>query len=175
LLDEVASRADGVVCDMGCGPGHVAAYLAARGADVIGVDLSSAMIAVARRHNPGLRFEQGNMLDLVDVDGGAWGAVVALYSVIHIERSHVPAALAEFHRVLAPGGLLVIAVHGGTGEIRHDSFMDHAVPFTGTFFELYELRTMTEAAGFVIERAVERPPYPQEAQTPRLYIVATRG
>jgi SAM-dependent methyltransferase len=172
LLDQVAERADGVICDLGCGPGHVARYLAGRGAEVIGVDLSHAMVDVARRRNPGLRFEHGNMLDLPFADG-EWAAVVALYSIIHIEREQVPAALAETRRVLRRDGLLIVGVHGGDGEIRHDQFLGHDVPFTGTFFRLDELRRFIEDAGFTIERAVERAPYEQEGQTPRLYVVAS--
>jgi SAM-dependent methyltransferase len=173
LLDEVARRAHGVICDLGCGPGHVARYLAEHGADVIGVDLSAEMVALARRLNPGLRFEQGNMLDLDGVEDGAWAAVVALYSLIHIERSRVPEALSEMHRVLQRGGILVVGVHGGEGEIRHDEFLGHPVPFTGTFFELDELRAFVESAGFAIERAVERAPYAEEGATQRVYVVAT--
>lgn len=46
-LDQFAERmrGQGVVCDMGCGPGHVGRYLADRGVDVIGVDLSPGMLA----------------------------------------------------------------------------------------------------------------------------------
>jgi SAM-dependent methyltransferase len=171
LLDELV-RSEGVICDLGCGPGHVARYLADQGADVIGVDLSAAMVDLARRLNPGLRFEQGNMLDLAGVDDGAWAGVVAFYSVIHIERAQVPVALAEVHRVLAPSGVFAIAVHGGTGEIRTDKFMDRPVPFTGTFFELHELTGLIESAGFTVDRAIERSPYDQEGQTQRLYVVA---
>lgn len=147
LLDDVAgwTRGRGVVCDLGCGPGH--------------------------RLNPALRFEQGNMLDL-DVADGAWAGVLAMYSLIHIERSQVPVALAEVHRVLAPGGLLVVAVHAGSGEIRSDEFLGHDVPFTGTYFERGELVGAVEAAGFAVERVDERGPYESEAQPQRVYVVA---
>src|SRR5947207_7346925 len=49
----------GRVCDLGCGPGQIARYLAARGVDVFGIDASAAMIAVARRLNPKIEFHQG--------------------------------------------------------------------------------------------------------------------
>jgi SAM-dependent methyltransferase len=150
----------------------VTAYLAARGADVVGVDLSAGMVAEARRRNPGLRFEQGDMLDLGD---RRWGAVVALYSLIHLERSRVPAALKQIHGALRAGGRLALAVHAGTGEIRHDSFMDHDVPFTGTFFERDEVATMVESAGFEIEQLVERDPYSEEGPTRRIYVIAAKN
>ena len=53
LLDRVAGHADGgPVIEVGCGPGHVTAYLAEAGADAIGLDLSSGMVAEARRRFP---------------------------------------------------------------------------------------------------------------------------
>src|SRR5215217_5619603 len=54
----------GRVADLGCGPGRVTAHLASLGLPVFGLDLSEGMLAVARRENPGLRFEQGSMLEL---------------------------------------------------------------------------------------------------------------
>jgi SAM-dependent methyltransferase len=176
LLDRVADRVRGrgVVCDLGCGPGHVARYLADRGVDAMGVDVSPGTVAVARRLNPGLRFEVGNMLELRDVADGAWVGVVALYSIIHIERGRVPDALAEIHRVLADDGVLVVAVHVGKGDIRHDEFMGKPVPFTGTFFERDELSGLIERAGFAIDDVHLRPPYADEGQTDRVYVVAHR-
>src|SRR5439155_313770 len=47
LLDRFAARLSGrgLVCDVGCGPGHVGRYLAERGVDVFGLDLSTDMAA----------------------------------------------------------------------------------------------------------------------------------
>lgn len=168
----MAARSTGLICDLGCGPGHVARYLAQRGAHVVGVDLSDEMVVVARRRNPGLRFEQGNMLDLAGVADAAFAAVVAMYSLIHIDRPQVPIALAEMHRVVAPGGILAVAVHGGAGEILYDEFLGHPVPFTGTYFQLDELAGLVTTADFTVEQSIERAPYPEEGQTPRLYVVA---
>ncbi len=54
----------GRVCDIGCGPGHIARHLAELGLDAMGVDISPSMVDVARRLNPSLTFEQGDMLRL---------------------------------------------------------------------------------------------------------------
>jgi trans-aconitate methyltransferase len=58
----------GELCDMGCGPGHVAQYLQRLGANVFGLDISPAMVEQARRLNPSIRFQVGDMLalDLTD-------------------------------------------------------------------------------------------------------------
>src|SRR5215471_17840893 len=77
------------VCDIGCGPGHIARYLASRGLNVTGVDLSPTMVATARRLNPGMRFETGDMLELPFAEH-SFTAVAAFYSLIHVERELLP-------------------------------------------------------------------------------------
>lgn len=97
-------RADGggAVADLGCGPGRITAYLDDLGIRAFGVDLSPAMVAVARRTYPGLRFEVGRMASL-DFADGVLGGVVAWYSTVHTPPGELPAVFAEFARVLAPG------------------------------------------------------------------------
>jgi trans-aconitate methyltransferase len=66
LLDRFAAsvRDVGLVCDMGCGPGHVARYLHEHGVQVCGVDLSAEMVDRARRLTPAVEFQQGDMMAL---------------------------------------------------------------------------------------------------------------
>src|SRR3954464_15496388 len=52
LLERVAREANGPGLDAGCGPGHVTAFLAAGGAAAHGLDLSPAMIEIARARVP---------------------------------------------------------------------------------------------------------------------------
>jgi SAM-dependent methyltransferase len=95
----------------------VAAYLHDLGLNAFGIDLSPEMIAVARRSYPGLRFDEGSMTAL-DLPDGYLGGIVAMYSIIHIPPDQLPTVLAEFHRVLAPGGHLLLAFQAGD-ERRH--------------------------------------------------------
>jgi trans-aconitate methyltransferase len=77
LLDAFAALAPhSKALDVGCGPGHVGRYLSEHGLDVVGVDLSPAMIEIARRLNPAMRFEVGDMRSLPTGDG-TMDAVVA--------------------------------------------------------------------------------------------------
>ena len=74
---EVAGH--GEVCDMGCGPGHVARYLHDAGTTIFGLDLSPGMLEQARRLNPGISFQEGDMtaLHLKDATLAGIAAVIA--------------------------------------------------------------------------------------------------
>ena len=97
------------------------------------------------------------------------------YSLIHIKRADVPGALAEFKRVLMPEARLLVAVHGGTGEITSADFLGHQARFAATLFEKSELVRLVADAGFHVERAAERERYEFETHTPRIYVAATVG
>ena len=180
FADQLASEhgAGAEVCDMGCGPGHVGAFLAARGLVVQGIDLSPSMVEHARALHPDMTFDVGNMTALA-VPDGRYDGMVAFYSIIHLSRDgDVRAALREFHRVLRAGGLLLLAVHLG----EHGDDLEHADEMVGVTvdmdFRLYDAEHLVAsltAAGFAIEARLIRAPYPDvEVQTTRLYLLARR-
>lgn len=168
-------RGHGPVGDVGCGPGHVARYLHGCGLPVVGIDLSPAIVAAARRLHPELAFQVGSMLAL-EIGDGAWGGLVAFYSVIHLPPRAVPQAFAEFHRVLRPSGRLLLAYHVGD-EIRHlAEWWGHAVDLDFHFFVTDDVARWLEAARFVVEARVEREPYtPAEVATQRGYLLARKS
>jgi SAM-dependent methyltransferase len=176
LLDDFAERlrGRGTLCDLGCGPGHVARYLHERGASVCGVDLSPAMVAQAREQNPGIMFTEGNMLAL-DVPDGAWAGVVAFYSIIHLPRSEVRRALSEMYRALRPEGLCRVAFHLGKDHLHLEEWWGEQVSLDCTFFSTEEVEAHMLAVGFEIERREEREPYPDiEYPSRRGYIRARK-
>lgn len=172
LVDE--TPADALIADVGCGPGHVAAFLAAHGAHSLGVDLSPEMVGLARRLYPSVNFSVGDMLSLPAPDG-AWGAMVVLYSVIHLEEDELPAACAEFERVLRPGGAALISFHGGT-EVRHlDDWWGHSVSLDAHFRTAAAVSRALEGAGLHVEAQLERDPYlAVEGPTTRIYLLARK-
>jgi SAM-dependent methyltransferase len=161
------------VGDLGCGPGHITGWLAARGAAAVGIDLSPGMIEVARREQPGAEFRVGDLLGLPAADG-EFGAVIAFYSVIHLNPGELPAALAEIYRVLRPGGLALLAFHAGA-EVRHLSdWFGHDVNVDFRFYEPADVAAALEATGFTLQARLERAAYPAEVNTWRAYLLAGR-
>lgn len=112
LLDEVPA---GVALDAACGTGRHAEYLAGLGHQVIGVDSSPEMLAVARTKVPAGRFVSGDLASLPLPDDAVDLVVCAL------ALSHVPdlrPVFAEFARVLRPGGSLVVSdPRGRLGDV----------------------------------------------------------
>ena len=177
LLDQFAAQVKdrGQVCDLGTGPGQIARYVSERGVDVIGIDLSPAMVELARQAHPDVRFQQGDMRALPFLDD-ALGGITAFYSIIHIPRGEVVDVLKELRRVLQPGGLLLLAFHRGS-EVHHlDEWWDQPVSVDFFFFQTDEMLGYLADAGLLIDEVVERDPYPggEEAPTQRAYIFARK-
>jgi SAM-dependent methyltransferase len=175
VLDRFAASVQGRghVCDLGCGPGQVARYLAGRGVAAFGIDASASMIATARRLNPTLDFRQGDFFALPLADGALAG-VAAFYCLIHCARPEFGRAVAEIYRVLVPGGRLLMAVHAGDGEVARDELYGKRVALVATLFSEDEVRAALTAAGFCIDAVVTRDPYAFEYPSRRIYAAATR-
>jgi SAM-dependent methyltransferase len=169
VLEEVGSGAP--IADLGCGPGHVAAWLADRGAKSVGVDLSDAMVATGRREYPRVEFRQGDLLALPAGDQ-EFAAAICFYAVIHLRHDELGAAFAEMRRVLRAPGPLLVAFHVGT-ELRHrDEWWGERVELDFRFFEMDEVAAALEGAGFGITARVQRAHYPGEVDTTRGYVLA---
>lgn len=171
LAEQAAEGAP--IADLGCGPGHVAAWLAGRGVAAVGIDLSPAMIAVGRRDYPKVEFREGNLLALPAADG-EFAAAIAFYSIIHLEPGELSRAFEEIHRVLQSGGLFLVSFHVGS-EARHlDQWWGHAVDLDFRFFEPPDIADAIERSGFRTEMRLERVSYPGEVETRRGYVLARR-
>jgi ubiquinone/menaquinone biosynthesis C-methylase UbiE len=115
FAEQVRDSGGGPVADLGCGPGHITAHLRRLGTDISGLDLSPAMIDVARHRYPDLRFETGSMTDLRLADASVAG-LLSFWSLVHTPDDELPAVFAHFRRVLRPGGLLLLGFHAGEGS-----------------------------------------------------------
>jgi SAM-dependent methyltransferase len=176
LLDRFAQQTTGrgEVCDMGCGPGHVARYLRDAGASVFGLDLSPGMLEQARKLNPDISFREGNMLAL-DILDGALAGIAAFYAIVNIPKLSLPGVFREIQRVLQPGGLLLLAFHTGNEVLHEDELWGQKISMDFLLLQPSEIRVDLEVAGFTIEEVVEREPYPDvEYPSRRAYIFARK-
>jgi len=177
LLNRFAAQVSGrgEVCDMGCGPGHVARYLHAAGTRVFGLDLSPRMIENARKLNPDLTFRVGNIMDL-DLEDATLAGIAAFYSIVNIPKESLPLAFREMARVLQPDGQLFLAFHMGDGVTGENELWGHPISMEFFFFRPAEVQRDLELAGFAIEDIIEREPYPDvEYQSRRAYIFARKA
>ncbi|HEY6599085.1 MAG TPA: class I SAM-dependent methyltransferase [Pseudomonadales bacterium] len=169
---EGCARDDRVI-EVGCGDGHVAAYLAKRGVRVEGLDLSSEMVAVARTAYPALAFASGNLLALPLADASV-DAIVAFYSIVNLEAHDCVVAFGEFRRVLRANGRVTLAFHIGAEKLRLENWWETGANLD---FHLHPLERVCEqlrAAAFEVVECTTRKPYAEnvEAQTRRAYVLA---
>ncbi len=147
----------GPVADVGCGPGRITVVLHQLGLDAFGIDLSPAMVDLARRTHPQLRFEIGSMLAL-DLPDASLGGLLAYYSLIHIPRRRRPEVLTEFHRVLAPGAPLMLAYQVGDDTRHLDEAFDKRVDLDFHRQQPQEVADLVRGAGFELRATLVKQP-----------------
>ena len=113
LIERLAPTAGERILDLGCGTGHLTAEIAARGAEVVGVDRSPEMIATARQNYPRLRFE---VADAEHIRFDEPFDAVFSNAAIHWMKDQ-QAVASSIWQALKPGGRFV-AEFGGKGNIR---------------------------------------------------------
>ncbi|MBC3839251.1 methyltransferase domain-containing protein [Streptacidiphilus sp. 4-A2] len=151
FADLVGAAGGGLVADVGCGPGRITAYLRELGADAFGIDLSPAMIEVARHDHPGLRFEVGSMTDL-DLPDASTAGLVAWYSLIHVPDDQVGSVFAHFRRVLRPDGLLLLAFHvGDESQLKTQGYGGHPMKVYVHRRRPGQVAAWLSDAGFAVE------------------------
>lgn len=159
----------GVLLDAGCGPGHWTGFLAEGGREVRGVDLSVGFIESARLQHPDIAFELGSFREL-PVATRSVGGILAWYSLIHTPPAEVPEILAEFARVLAPGGSILIGFFNG--EPREP--FAHAVA-PACFWSADALAAVLSDAGFEVASSERRERMPGEVSIrPHAALIAHR-
>jgi len=137
----------GAVLDVGCGPGHLTAYLQSLGADAVGLDLVPELVDHARIAHPEGRYELASM-DRLPVRDGSLAGILAWYSLIHLPPDRVDAVLDELRRAMAPDGALVAGFFDGAAV---EAFAHKVV--TAHFWPIDEMAARLERAGFtVVER-----------------------
>lgn len=168
----LAADGGGPVVEVGSGPGRVAGHLHGLGVDIRGVDLSPVMVRLARREHPHVRYDVGTLTSLDVPDGGLAG-LVAWYCLIHLPPERVPAALAEFARVVRPDGWALLAFQAGREVRRHEQAFGHDVALDFHRIDPDRIAGQLADAGFDVTIRVLREPSAHEAVR-QAYILARR-
>ncbi|WP_342372275.1 methyltransferase domain-containing protein [Propioniciclava soli] len=161
------------VLDAGCGAGRLLPYLAARGCNPAGVDLSAGMIRRARSDHPGFPTAVASLTALPFPDA-TFDGVFAWYSLIHTPDASLPPIVAELRRVLTPGGVLLVAFQAGEGVRDIGAAFGpygHDVTLLRHHRSAASMERMLAAEGFVPLDRLERPPVAGEREDQVVLIV----
>ena len=160
--DLIESLGPKSVLDAGCGTGRVGRELARRGMDVVGVDIDSEMLAVARRTDPEGDWRQA---DLATADlGRSFDAIVMAGNVmIFLAPGSEPAVVKNAARHLREGGLLVAGFQLGPGRLslqRYDEVAANAGLALAERWSTWSRDAWTEGGGYAVSvhRKVAAPP-----------------
>ena len=171
FLDTALSRLpDGPVLDVGCGPAQVSGYLLSRGISAVGIDIAPGMLAAAARLVPDARLIAGDLLALPLRPTTCAGAI-ASYSLHHLPRPLLSAAITGLRDLLKPGGVLIVITHGGSGEEWLDRPEGRVVVTT---YSPAELADRLRKAGLTPEITSTRPPRTGEYPADKIRISARR-
>ena len=185
LLEAAGAGPGTRLLDVACGPGFIAGAAAQRGAAVVGLDFSAAMIAQARGRLPLLTFQEGDA-EALPFDAASFDAVVMNFGLLHLARPD--AALAEALRVLRPGGRYGFtvwaaperAVAFGIALRAIETFGNRDVPLPGgppffRFSDAAETRRTLESIGFTSVEIRELPLTWRPASADAVFEALSRG
>lgn len=172
LLREFAetNKAKGTIIDLGCGPGQTTHFLFALGcSDILGTDLSDAMIAEAQRISPQLNFEVADLLNLC-YPPESFGSAIAFYAIVNFDYTAIETAFQQVYSVLKSGGQFLLSFHTGEEIVHLDALLDEKVDIDFYFLDVDKIILLLKKNGFKVMDTLIRYPYPEEYPSKRAYI-----
>ena len=138
------------ILDLGCGPGRDLATFRALGHEPTGLEGSSALATMARRHSGCEVLEQD--FHALKLPSCWFDGVFANASLFHVPRQELPRVLSELHAALKPDGVLFSSNPRGHNEEgwNHGRY--------GVYHDLESWRELLQAAAFVELEHYYRPP-----------------
>lgn len=172
-LSERLANIEGPLVDTACGSGHMLSMYRTRfdqERPLLGVDLSPKMVEyAAKKIGDGGRVITGDMRDLAGVEDGVAAAIINFFAMHHLDAGGAHVALREWHRVLRPGGQLVLATWEGGGTIDYGEESD----IVALRYSSQEVQGWVAAAGFEITRCEVEPV--EEMPMDAIYLEGVRS
>ena len=154
FLDRIVARIPegGRVLDLGCGAGLIASELTGD-ARVIAMDRSAAQLSLARSNAPQALLVRADIAQ-VAFRPRSFHAIVAFWTLIHVQRDRHPAVLARIHEWLCPGGMFAgtLGTSDSPEDVEEDFF---GAPMSWSHFDAATSRRIVVGAGFDVEQADE--------------------
>lgn len=110
IADGVGGRRAVSALDVGCGVGSTDAYLAGEVGYLAGTDVSAEQLAIARRANPTVTYAESDGATL-PFETASFDLAFTICVLHHVPATERPAFMRELHRVVRPGGALVVVEH----------------------------------------------------------------
>jgi SAM-dependent methyltransferase len=160
------------VADVGCGPGRAAAFMANHGLDVVGIDVSQAMVASASAAHPHIEFKVGQ-LDSLPLQTGVLAGAVCWYSIIHTPPDRLDQTFGELARVLIPGGHLLLAFQADGEPVHREDAFGTGLPLTSYRHNVQDVAACLENTGFKAYATAVRAPELDHESASQGFVIAT--
>tara|TARA_R110001606_G_scaffold398569_1_gene577940 strand:+ start:3283 stop:3900 length:618 start_codon:yes stop_codon:yes gene_type:complete len=140
---------DGKILDLGCGPGHHSRVFLENGFTVAGIDLSTEMIAIAKKEVAGVNFQVMDILDL-KFEKESFDGIWASASLLHIPKKNLKSVLKKLKNIMVKGGILYISLKKGVGsEILKDNRYGGVDKYY-VYYQQEEIAEILKSVGFEI-------------------------
>jgi len=159
FVREVANRPASKILDAGCGAGRMVTYLQSQSPslDVVGIDLSAEMIALAQSAHPATKFRRADISD-TRFPEDKFDGILAWYSIIHTEPDQLAEVVAEFARILRSEGVVLLGFQVGAGERQVNKPYGHDVELRAFLHRTDDVIATLTDDGFDLIAKLDRAP-----------------
>ena len=138
------------VLDAGCGNGRDCKYINQKGFKVKGIDLSKAMLVIAKKMVPEVDFEVMDITNITYSDN-SYDGIISNCSFFHIPVEELPKTLNSFSKILRPNGKLLLILQEGLGETMIEEPFRKGVYIYMNYFSVKQISDLLLKHGFEID------------------------
>ncbi len=111
----------GKTLDLGSGIGRDTEWFCEQGYDVLGIDASEGMLAVAREHYPHLKFEKDFLPQLATLSDESFQNIFCSAVLMHLPQDQIASAIENMLRVTKPSGRIIISIRAGGADQEREN------------------------------------------------------